>query len=365
MFSVDALRDHALTLGFDLCGVAPVADVARLDYLREWVGEGLRRATCTTSRAASRARHGPDACPSRRALGHRHRHHLPHRRAALDRAGRRRRGAHRALRVGRGLPRGARAPAAPADRLAQGTCRRAVRSRRLRRHGAGAGEGAGRRGGTRLDRQAHLPDQPGTRLVAVPLGDPHHARSSHRRAGRRTAAARARGASTSVRPGAIVEPYVVDATRCLSYITIESHAGHRRAGSASRWARRSTAATSARTSAPGTTVRPSPTTRSGWRVRSGAQATLAQLWRASDDELQVSIRHSPMYRTKVWRLRRNLALAIAASRDRRRRTPRCTRRATRRWTRRSPTRRRRARRRGRERGCDGYRSRPVPGIIDP
>ena len=45
------------------------------------------------------------------------------------------------------------------------------------------------------------------------------------------------------------------------------------------------------------------------------EATLAALRRAPDDELQASIRHSPMYRTKVWRLRRNLALAIAASSD--------------------------------------------------
>ena len=29
----------------------------------------------------------------------------------------------------------------------------------------------------------------------------------------------------------------------------------------------------------------------------------------------MAIRHSPMYRTKVWRIRRNLALAIAASGD--------------------------------------------------
>jgi hypothetical protein len=41
MFSIDALRAHALTLGFDLCGVAPVAQVARLEYLREWVARGF------------------------------------------------------------------------------------------------------------------------------------------------------------------------------------------------------------------------------------------------------------------------------------------------------------------------------------
>ena len=40
MFSIDQLRAHALTLGFDLCGVASVDRVSRLDYLREWVARG-------------------------------------------------------------------------------------------------------------------------------------------------------------------------------------------------------------------------------------------------------------------------------------------------------------------------------------
>ena len=40
MFAVDALRAHALTIGFDLCGVAPLQGVERLDYLRTWVARG-------------------------------------------------------------------------------------------------------------------------------------------------------------------------------------------------------------------------------------------------------------------------------------------------------------------------------------
>jgi epoxyqueuosine reductase len=45
------------------------------------------------------------------------------------------------------------------------------------------------------------------------------------------------------------------------------------------------------------------------------QASLATLWRATDEELQAGIRRSTLYRSRVWRLRRNLALAIAASGD--------------------------------------------------
>ena len=40
MFTPDELRAHAWRLGFDVCGVAPVAGVARIDYLRDWVARG-------------------------------------------------------------------------------------------------------------------------------------------------------------------------------------------------------------------------------------------------------------------------------------------------------------------------------------
>ena len=114
--------------------------------------------------------------------------------------------------------------------------------------------------------------------------------------------------------GAIVEPYVVDARRCLSYVTIESHDGIAEA-------QRSTVGAQVYgcdlcqdvcpwNNGAAVTDDPVWVARPLWR-----EATLAQLWRASDDALQAHIRHSPMYRTKVWRLRRNFALAIAASRD--------------------------------------------------
>lgn len=107
---------------------------------------------------------------------------------------------------------------------------------------------------------------------------------------------------------------VVDATRCLSYITIESHEGiapHARdwVGSQVYGCDLCQDVCPWNSGAP-MTDDPVWVARPLWR-----ESTLAQLWQASDDALQVSIRHSPMYRTKVWRLRRNLALAIAASGD--------------------------------------------------
>jgi epoxyqueuosine reductase len=113
---------------------------------------------------------------------------------------------------------------------------------------------------------------------------------------------------------AIVAPYVVDARRCLSSITIESHQDVPEAWRPSVGAQvygcdlcqdvcpwNHGAAT---TDDPVWVARPL------W-----AHASLERLWRASDDELQAGIRGSTMYRTRVWRLRRNLALAIAAAGD--------------------------------------------------
>lgn len=113
---------------------------------------------------------------------------------------------------------------------------------------------------------------------------------------------------------AIVAPYVVDARRCLSYLTIETHAdvpetwrpdvgaqvyGCDLCQDVCPWNHEA-----AVTDDPVWVARPL------W-----ANTTLAALWRASDDELQAGIRRSTLYRTRVWRLRRNLALAIAASGD--------------------------------------------------
>lgn len=312
MFGIDALRAHALTLGFDLCGVAPVERVAQLDYLREWVAkgyagdlhyvtrsaaarmdprqvlEGARSAVVTgtiyhTDEPLSITRDSPDVARiARYAWGEDYHEVLGRRQHLL---------------IG-WLKEHAGVPFEAVGYVDTGP----VQEKAL---AAAAGLGW-------IGKHTCLINQELGSWVflsvilttlELPAGQPVPDRC---------------GTCTrclDVCPtGAIVEPYVVDATRCLSYITIESYGGiapEQRAAVGPHvygcdlcqdvcpWN-----TNAAVTDDPVWVARPL------WR-----QATLAQLWRASDDELQASIRHSPMYRTKVWRLRRNIALAIAASTD--------------------------------------------------
>ncbi len=114
--------------------------------------------------------------------------------------------------------------------------------------------------------------------------------------------------------GAIVEPYVLDSTRCLSYLTIElkgaiPEADRDQLGThvygcdicqdVCPWNRA-----------------PLISTDLAWQPRPGLDApTLAALWQRTDDELRKMLKGSPMKRAGVRRLRRNLAIAIANSGD--------------------------------------------------
>jgi len=312
MFSIDQLRAHALTLGFDLCGVAPVQQVARLEYLREWVGKGYAGDLHYVTRSAD---------------------------ARID-PGRVLTGARSAIVTGTiyhtdaPLSRDREAPGtANIARYAWGEDYHEVLGRRqhlligwLKEHAGDAFDAVGyvdtgpvqekalaaAAGLGWIGKHTCLINQElGSWLflsvilttLDLPAGSPVPDRC---------------GTCTrclDVCPtNAIVEPYVVDATRCLSYITIESHEGiapqHRdRVGSQVYGCDLCQDVCPWNTGAPATDD-PVWVARPLWD-----QATLADLWRATDDEMQVAIRHSPMYRTKVWRIRRNLALAIAASSD--------------------------------------------------
>ena len=63
MLSLDALRAHSVTLGFDLCGVAQVEQVARLDYLREWVSKGYAGDLQYVTRSVANASIPSGSCP--------------------------------------------------------------------------------------------------------------------------------------------------------------------------------------------------------------------------------------------------------------------------------------------------------------
>jgi epoxyqueuosine reductase len=114
--------------------------------------------------------------------------------------------------------------------------------------------------------------------------------------------------------GALVEPGVLDSTRCLSYATIEL---------------RSSIPTDLReamaTHVYGCDIcqevcpynQPAPQSPDPvWQPRSGLDAPrLVDLWRRSDRELRSLVKGSPMTRAKLVGLRRNLAVAIGNSGD--------------------------------------------------
>jgi epoxyqueuosine reductase len=116
--------------------------------------------------------------------------------------------------------------------------------------------------------------------------------------------------------GALVEPGVLDSTRCLSYLTIELKGSipvELRAGLGEHaygcdicqevcpW-----------NLAPSTGISQDP----AWQARQGLAAPrLLELWNRTDDGLRALLRGSAMTRAGVKRLRRNLAVAIGNSED--------------------------------------------------
>jgi epoxyqueuosine reductase len=114
--------------------------------------------------------------------------------------------------------------------------------------------------------------------------------------------------------GALVEPHVMDATRCLSYLTIELK------GAISEAAREDVGRhvygcdicqdVCPWNLTPSTGV----TAERAWLPRAGLEApSILGLWRQSDDELRALLKGSAMKRAGVRRLRRNLAVAAGNS----------------------------------------------------
>jgi epoxyqueuosine reductase len=114
--------------------------------------------------------------------------------------------------------------------------------------------------------------------------------------------------------GALVEPHVLDATRCLSYLTIESKGSipsdRRDAIGEHAYGCDICQEVCPWNLSPSTGV----TTGHEWQPRRGLDAPpLLDLWRRSDDELRALLKGSAMKRAGVTRLRRNLAVAIGNS----------------------------------------------------
>src|SRR5688572_5252879 len=116
--------------------------------------------------------------------------------------------------------------------------------------------------------------------------------------------------------GALVEPYVLDSNRCLSYLTIELKGSipieHRDAVAEHAYGCDICQDVCPWNLSPTTGI----TAHRGWQPRDGLDGPrLLDLWRRSDDQLRALLKGSPMKRTGVKRLRRNLAVAIGNSGD--------------------------------------------------
>ena len=111
---------------------------------------------------------------------------------------------------------------------------------------------------------------------------------------------------------ALVEPAVLDATRCISYLTIELRSeipeSFRRA-----LANHVYGCDICQDVCPYNQVAPQSDDRA-WQARPGLDTPrLVDLWRRSDNDLRALIKGSAMTRTKVTGLRRNLAVALGNS----------------------------------------------------
>jgi len=114
--------------------------------------------------------------------------------------------------------------------------------------------------------------------------------------------------------GALVDPYVMDATKCISYLTIELNdciPAHQRGSVGNHvfgcdicqdvcpW-----------------NLAPLGTSDEAWTARAGrATPRAAELWQRSDQQLHALVDRSAMRRTSLSRLRRNLAVTLGNSGD--------------------------------------------------
>jgi len=111
--------------------------------------------------------------------------------------------------------------------------------------------------------------------------------------------------------GALVDPHVLDSTRCLSYLTIELK-GSIPAGQRDAIGEHAYGCDICQEVCPWN-LRPSTaeSTAAPWQARPGLdRPRLIDLWQRTDDELRGLLKGSAMKRAGVRRLRRNLAVSI-------------------------------------------------------
>ena len=116
--------------------------------------------------------------------------------------------------------------------------------------------------------------------------------------------------------GAIVEPYVVDATRCLSYLTIETR-GTIAIDDRPSLGRHTYGCDICQEVCPWNAQPATPDDPgSPWLPKAAFDGrSIADLWRTPDAELRASLKNSAMSRAGAWRLRRNIAVCAGATGD--------------------------------------------------
>jgi epoxyqueuosine reductase len=114
--------------------------------------------------------------------------------------------------------------------------------------------------------------------------------------------------------GALVAPHVMDATRCLSYLTIELK-GAIPEPARDDVGRHAYGCDICQDVCPwNLTPSTGVSTDGAWLPRAGLDGpSLLELWQRSDDELRALLKGSAMKRAGITRLRRNLAVAIGNS----------------------------------------------------
>jgi len=305
--SADSLKSHALALGFDRCGIAPVGPFPELAFLDEWLRRGYAGTMSYLGRSARKRREVRAAEPSARSVivtATLYNSDRPH---AID----------------------ARDPAqAIVSRYAWGDDYHVIVRQRLdallewmrvesdvpfearayvdtgpiqeRVYAQYAGLGWIGKNSCLINPEIGSWLFLGCLITSLPL-EPDS--PGHDQCGECTACL------TACPTGAIIAPGTVDATRCISYLTIE----HRKAPpeplraamgahvygcdicqDVCPWNRRAA-------------VSEAPE----WSPRDGLDgASLEALWQMSDEALSSLIDGTPMTRAGVARLRRNIAIAI-------------------------------------------------------
>ena len=68
MLSSSSIKARALSVGFDLCGIAPIEDFPELSFLREWLAKGYAGDMAWMARTAEKRADARNVVPGARSV---------------------------------------------------------------------------------------------------------------------------------------------------------------------------------------------------------------------------------------------------------------------------------------------------------